>query len=63
MFLQMMTPHHQGAIEMSRLALTNSSSPRVKALANRIIKDQSAEIGDFQKMLKQGVGKGAAHNH
>jgi uncharacterized protein (DUF305 family) len=63
MFLQMMTPHHQGAIEMSRLALKNSSSPKVKALANRIIKDQSAEIGDFQKMLKQGVGPGAAHNH
>lgn len=63
MFLQMMTPHHQGAIEMSQLALKNSNSSKVKALASRIIKDQSAEIGDFQKMLKQGVGPGTTHSH
>jgi uncharacterized protein (DUF305 family) len=63
MFLQMMTPHHQGAIEMSRLALKNSSSPKVKALANRIVKDQSAEISDFQKLLKQGAAPGATHSH
>ena len=55
-FLQMMIPHHQGAIDMSRLALKNSSSPKIKALANRIIKSQAAEIADFKKMLAGGHG-------
>ncbi len=63
MFLQMMIPHHQGAVDMSRLALRNSTSPKVKALANRIIKAQNAEIADFRKMLTQGVGKGQVHSH
>ena len=63
MFLEMMIPHHQGAVEMSQLALKNSSSPKVKALASRIIKDQNAEIADFKKMLAKGVGVGAAHSH
>ena len=53
-FLQMMIPHHQGAIDMSRLALKNSSSPKIKGLANRIIKSQTAEIADFRKMLAGG---------
>ena len=55
-FLEMMIPHHQGAIDMSRLALKNSSSPKIKALANRIIKEQAAEIADFRKMLAGGHG-------
>ena len=67
MFLEMMIPHHKGAVDMSRLALKNSSSPKVKALANRIIKEQAAEIADFQKMLKAGGGASAAaaaqHSH
>jgi len=63
MFLEMMIPHHQGAVEMSRLALKNSASPKVKALASRIIKEQNAEIADFRKMLAQGTGKGQAHSH
>lgn len=63
MFLEMMIPHHQGAVDMSRLALTNGANPKAKALANRIIKEQSAEIADFQSLLKHGVGKGEAHAH
>jgi uncharacterized protein (DUF305 family) len=63
MFLEMMIPHHQGAVDMSRLALRNSASPKVKALANRIIKAQATEIADFRRMLSQGVGKGASHSH
>ena len=63
MFLEMMIPHHQGAVQMSRLALKNSSSPKVKALASRIIKEQNAEIADFRKMLAKGVGAGASHSH
>jgi uncharacterized protein (DUF305 family) len=33
MFLQMMIPHHEQAVEMSTLAETNSTNPEVLALA------------------------------
>lgn len=44
MFLDMMTPHHQGAITMGREALTKAEHPEIKTLANQIIKAQEAEI-------------------
>ncbi len=54
MFLQMMIPHHQGAIDMSRLALHKSGNAQVKRLAASIIKGQTAEIADFQHLLHGG---------
>ena len=44
MFVEMMTPHHAGAITMSKEALTKSEKPEIKTLANQIIKAQEAEI-------------------
>lgn len=44
MFLDMMTPHHQGAITMAKEALTKTEKPEVKTLSNNIIKAQEAEI-------------------
>ena len=44
MFLDMMTPHHKGAITMSKEALTKAEHPEIKTLANQIIKAQEAEI-------------------
>ena len=44
MFLDMMTPHHAGAVVMSKEALTKAEHPEIKALANNIIKAQEAEI-------------------
>lgn len=43
-FIEMMTPHHQGAISMAKEALTKSEKPEIKTLANNIIKAQEAEI-------------------
>jgi uncharacterized protein (DUF305 family) len=43
-FIEMMTPHHAGAITMAKEALTKSEKPEVKTLANNIIKAQEAEI-------------------
>jgi uncharacterized protein (DUF305 family) len=42
MFLQMMIPHHQQAIEMSSLASTNDASPDVQRLAEAIAAAASA---------------------
>ena len=44
MFLDMMTPHHQGATTMAKEALTKAEHPEIKTLANQIIKAQDAEI-------------------
>jgi uncharacterized protein (DUF305 family) len=44
MFLDMMTPHHAGAITMSKEALSKAEHPEIKTLANQIIKAQEAEI-------------------
>ena len=51
MFLDMMTPHHAGAVVMAKEALTKAEHPEIKSLANEIIKAQEAEIkmmGDWK---------------
>lgn len=44
MFVEMMIPHHQGAVIMANEALQKSSKPEIKTLAGSIIKAQEAEI-------------------
>ena len=44
MFIEMMTPHHAGAIVMAREALQKAEHPEIKTLAQNIIKEQEAEI-------------------
>lgn len=51
MFLQMMIPHHEQAVEMSTLAETNSINPEVLALAVRIKVAQGPEIELMSKLL------------
>ena len=51
MFLQMMIPHHQQAIEMSDLALTKSSDSELLALAKDIRDGQASEIVKMKAWL------------
>ena len=44
LFLDMMTPHHVGAVEMAKEALAKAEHPEIKTLANQIIKAQESEI-------------------
>ena len=53
MFLQMMIPHHEQAVEMSTLAETNSTNPEVLALAARIKGAQGPEIELMSKLLTE----------
>ncbi|WP_158276815.1 DUF305 domain-containing protein [Paraconexibacter algicola] len=46
-FIDMMVPHHQGAIVMARAVLKNGESAEVKELAQAIVTAQSREIGEM----------------
>jgi uncharacterized protein (DUF305 family) len=52
MFLEMMTIHHQGAIEMAKTEQANGSNPQAKALAHSIETSQTAEVAEMAEMLK-----------
>ena len=52
MFLRMMIPHHQRAIEMSKEALDESERREVKELARTIMAEQSAEIQQMRNYLE-----------
>ncbi len=53
MFLRMMIPHHQLAIDMSEQALDEAEHPELKELAQTIIEEQSAEIELIQGYLEE----------
>ncbi|CAL8973493.1 hypothetical protein TESS_TESS_02756 [Tessaracoccus sp. O5.2] len=50
-FAQMMIIHHEGAIEMSQLAIERAESPEVVALAERIAEAQGPEIEEMTAWL------------
>jgi uncharacterized protein (DUF305 family) len=52
MFLQMMIPHHQQAIDISNLAMKTSNDSELLALAKTIAADQAAEIAQMKAWLK-----------
>ena len=50
-FAQLMIPHHQQAVEMADLALTQATSNEVKALAEKIKGAQDPEIAQMKSWL------------
>ena len=63
MFLQMMIPHHQQAIDMSDLVLTKSSDSELLALAKDIRDEQGAEIVKMKAWLdKAGADLDPGHS-
>ncbi len=46
-FIDMMTPHHQGAITMAKAELAKGVDPKLKTLAQSIISDQTREISEM----------------
>jgi uncharacterized protein (DUF305 family) len=63
MFLQMMIPHHQQAIDISNLAMKNSQDPELLELAKIIARDQAAEIKQMKAWLKDaGASEDMGHS-
>lgn len=62
MFLQMMIPHHEQAIEMSKRAVTNTKNSEVQNLAARIEAAQQPEI-DLMKKLLSDAGQSDMPGH
>ena len=50
-FLQMMTAHHQGAIQMAQTELADGQNPEANALAQKIITAQQGEITQMRTLL------------
>jgi uncharacterized protein (DUF305 family) len=56
-FRAKMIPHHQGAIDMAKVALAHAKDETTKALAAQIIKDQEREIAEMREWLSKNAPK------
>ena len=51
-FLAQMIPHHEGAIDMSKVLLKDGLRPEIRRLAQEIIGHQQAEIEIMKRWLE-----------
>ena len=56
-FIEQMIPHHDGAIEMSRIALERSSKPEIRQLAEAIIAAQTQENEQMRAWYRSWYGQ------
>lgn len=52
-FIAGMIPHHRGAVEMAAIVIEFGSDPKVRALAEQIIREQEKELALMQELLKE----------
>jgi uncharacterized protein (DUF305 family) len=56
-FIEQMIPHHEGAIAMANLALTEATHPEIKTLAEAILKAQTDENQQMQSWYQDWFGR------
>jgi uncharacterized protein (DUF305 family) len=52
-FIEQMIPHHQMAVMMASMVLSNATRPEIRELAQSIIDSQSAEIEQMQQWYEE----------
>ena len=62
-FINMMIPHHEGAIEMARAELARGADPELRALAQDVIDAQTREITEMREHLKETGGTETGGGH
>ncbi len=62
-FIDAMVPHHEGAVEMARVATRNAAHPEIERLAEQIISDQKAEINELESIKKEEYGTSRIPEH
>jgi uncharacterized protein (DUF305 family) len=55
-FIDAMVPHHEGAVEMARVAKKHAEHPEIKQLAENIVTTQRAEIEDLESIKQEEFG-------
>ncbi len=55
-FIDAMVPHHEGAVEMARVALKKAEHPEIEQLAENIITTQRAEIKELKSIKQKEFG-------
>ena len=58
-FARMMLSHHRGAVDMAKVQLQYGKDPELRALAQKIVNDQTREIAQLQDWLKRHPAKPA----
>lgn len=55
-FIDMMVPHHEGAVEMARIAEQRSQRPEIRQMAADILRTQASEIEQMKGWRKAWFG-------